>query len=204
MGPGATYAAVTFIAGLLCLLGWLYATSDNPASTTILKTSLWLIVLPITLAPTSLFTFPLGMWALIAFEEGVKAFASTREREPRNKFWLVSLFGIWELALDKPFWGLVLAQSAESWDRVSLIGFVLATTIPVLMHAVTAAIYAFRFECRLWAAFVTSWVIHTVYNESVDYFGLSPAVQLTQVGILAMLLTALLASQPRAASAAMR
>jgi len=195
MAPGATYAAVTFLAGLLCLLGWLYATADNPDSTTILKRSLWLIALPMLLTPAPFFTFPLGMWLVVAFEEAVKAFASTREQQPKNKFWLVSLFGVWELTLDKPFWGLVVAQSSESWDRVSLIGLVLATAIPVLMHAVTAAIYAFRFEGRLWAAFITSWVIHTAYNESVDYFGLSPAVQLTQIVILVVLVTALFAKR---------
>jgi hypothetical protein len=104
----------------------------------------------------------------------------------------VLLFGVWELTLDKPFWGLVVAQSTESWDRVSLVGLVLATTIPVLMHAVTAAIYAFWFEGRLWAAFVTSWVIHTAYNESIAYFGLSPVVQLTQVVGLTLLLAAVI------------
>lgn len=199
MGPGATYADSTFLAGVLCLLAWLYATADDPRSTTILKKSLWLIALPILLTPAPLFTFPLGMWAAVAFEEGVKAFASTREQEPLHKFWLVSLFGVWELALDKPFWGLAVAQSAASWDRASLTGFVLATTVPVLMHAATAAIYAFCFESRLWAAFITSWLVHTVYNESVDYFGLSPTVQLTQVACLALLLAALVVRQRRLA-----
>lgn len=200
MGPGATYFVSTFLVGVLCLLGWLYATARNPHSAAILKKSLWLIVVPLLLTPAPLFTFPLGMWVLVAFEEGVKAFASTRERQPRDKFWLVSLFGVWELILDKPFWGLVIAQSAESWDRVSLIGLVLATTIPVLMHAVTAAFYAFWFEGRLWAAFTTSWLLHTAYNESVDYFGLSPTVQLTQVAFLALLFTALIAGQRRGPS----
>lgn len=199
MSPGATYAAVTFLAGILCLLGWFYTTADNPRSTTILKKSLWLILLPMLLSPAPLFTFPLGMWALVTFEEGVKAFASTREQQPKDKFWLVSLFGVWELTVDKPFWGLVVAQSGENWGRVSLMGLVLATTIPVLMHAVTAAIYAFRFDGRLWPAFITSWAIHTAYNESVDYFGLSPPVQLTQVACLVLLLAALVPRQRRAA-----
>lgn len=196
MASGAAYAAITFIAGVLCLLGWLYATAANPRSLTIVKKSLWLIVLPMLLTPAPLFVFPLGMWALVAFEEGVKAFASTRERKATDKFWLVSLFGIWELTLDKPFWGMVVAETAESWDHLSLFGLAVATTIPVLVHAVTAAIYAFRFESRLWAAFITSWVIHAAYNESVDYFGLSPAVVLTQVAILTILLAALVAKRP--------
>jgi hypothetical protein len=69
------------------------------------------------------------------------------------------------------------------------------------MHAATAAIYAFCFESRLWAAFITSWLVHTVYNESVDYFGLSPTVQLTQVACLALLLAALVVRQRRLAIA---
>jgi hypothetical protein len=195
MSPGATYATVTFLAGILCLLGWLYATADNPRSTALLKKSLWLILLPMLLTPAPVFTFPFGMWAVVAFEEGVKAFASTREQDPKNKFWLVALFGVWELTVDKPFWGLVIAQSAESGDRVSLAGLVLATTIPLLMHAVTAAIYAFSFNRRLWAAFLASWLIHTAYNESVDYFGLAPTVQLMQVAGLALLLAALVSTR---------
>jgi hypothetical protein len=195
MGPGATYAAITFTLGIMCLLGWIYANLDNPRCTPILKKSLWCMLLPMLLTPAPMLTFPLGMWAVVAFEEAVKAFASTREAEPNNKFWLVSLFGVWELALDKPFWGLLIAQSAESWGRADLVGLALATTIPVMMHAVTAAIYAFWFRSRLWIAFVTSWVIHTVYNESVDYFGLSLAVQLAQVAFLVILLTALVPKQ---------
>ena len=198
MGPGATYAVATFLAGVLCLLGWLYATAGDSRSPTILKKSLWLIVLPILLIPLPL---SLGMWALVAFEEGVKAFASTREQNPTRKFWLVSLFGVWELMLDKPFWGLIGDQSAESWDQVSLIGLVLATMIPVLMHAVTAAIYAFWFAGRLWAAFIMSWIIHMVYNGSVDYFALSPAVDLARFAFLALLLAALVAKRPRVAIA---
>jgi hypothetical protein len=198
MGPGSTYALVTFLAGVLCLLGWLYATAGNPRTTTILKKSLWLVVLPLLLTPAPLFTFPRGMWVLVAFEEGVKAFASTREHKPTNKFWLVSLFGVWELTLDKPFWGVVLAQSADGWDRASLLGLVLATTIPVLMHTVTAAIYAFWFEARLWAAFIASWIIHAAFNESVSYFGLSPAVQIAQLACLAILMAGLVAMRPHA------
>jgi len=44
------------------------------------------------------------MLVSIGGEEGLKAFASTREQNRQDKFWLVALFGVWELALDKPFW----------------------------------------------------------------------------------------------------
>ena len=76
MNAGTAYAVITFLAGVLCLLGWLYATTDLPRSTAILKKSLWLILLPMLLTPASWFTFPLSMWVLVAFEEGVKAVLS--------------------------------------------------------------------------------------------------------------------------------
>jgi hypothetical protein len=197
VGQGATYAVVTFAAGILCLLGWLFATTDHARSWTMLKKSLLLFALPIMFAPAQLFQFPFGMWALVAFEEGLKTFASTREQSRDNKFWLIALFGVWELTVDKPFWGLVLAQSGETWDRFSLAGLVYATALPVLMHTVTAAIYAFTFERRIWAAFVTSWIVHTAFNESVDYFGPSPLLAIVQTAILALALAVLLARRPQ-------
>ena len=198
MGTGGTFAIVTFTAGVLCLLGWLYATTDNPASWALLKKSLLLFALPIMFAPAQLFQFPLGMWALVAFEEGLKAFASTREQSRENKFWLVALFGIWELTVDKPFWGLVLAQSNESWDRLSLVGLAYATALPVLMHSVTAAIYAFTFERRIWAAYLVSWVIHTAFNEAASYFYLSPMAVIIETAMLAAILIFVIQRRPRA------
>jgi hypothetical protein len=195
MGPAGTYALVTFTTGLLLLLGWLYANIDNPRCGAILKKSLLLFALPIMFWPGFLFHFPFGIYVSIAGEEGLKAFASTREQRQRDKFWLVALFGIWELALDKPFWGLVLARSGEAWDRLSLLGFIYATALPVLMHAVTAAIYAFALERRLWAAFVVSWIVHAFFNATVDYFTDSPAVVITQTVVLIIMLTALVSGR---------
>jgi len=79
-----------------------------------------------------------------------------------------------------------------------MIGLVYITTLPVLMHAVTAAIYAFAFERRLWAAFITSWVIHAVFNETAHYFALSPAVAITQTAILIAMLGALVSGRLKA------
>ena len=204
MGPGGTYAAITFGSGLILLLTWLYATVGNPRCAAMLKKSL-LFALPILIWPGALFQFPLGMWASVACEEGLKAFASTREESRQNKFWLVALFGVWELTLDKPFWGLVLARSSEGLNRLSVLGYVYATALPVLMHIVTAGIYAFTFERRLWAAFLTSWAVHVAFNESADYFSFSPPVVITQTAVLILMLTTLLArrlSPPISESAA--
>lgn len=197
MAPGAVYAFVTFLVGVVLLLGWVYATAGNPRSGAMLRKSLLLFAVPIMLAPAELFQFPLGMWALVACEEGLKAFAATREQKRVDKFWLVALFGIWELTVDKPFWGLVVAQSGENWDRLAIAGFVYATALPVLMHVVTAAIYAFTFERRLWAAFIASWFVHTAFNEAVEYFGLSPTAAIIETTFLGIILISLITRRRR-------
>lgn len=195
MGPGTTYALVTFLAGVLFLLGWRYATAENPRSGAMLKKSLLLFVLPMVLVPVQLLQFPLAMWVWVAWEEGLKAFASSREQNRIDKFWLVTLFGVWELTVDKPFWGLIVAQSIEGWDRLAIGGLIYATTLPVLTHAVTAAIYAFMFQGRLWAAFIASWTIHVIFNETVDYFGLSPMAVIIETAILVAILVGIIKSR---------
>jgi hypothetical protein len=114
------------------------------------------------------------------------------------------LFGIWELALDKPVWGFLLVKSGESWDRLSLLGLVFVTALPVLMHAVTAAIYAFALQRRIWAALVVSWAVHAAFNESVDYFAASPTVVVTQTAILVAMFAALVSGRLQTAAVEMR
>jgi hypothetical protein len=70
-----------------------------------------------------------------------------------------------------------------------------ATTLPVLTHAVTAAIYAFTFQGRLWAAFIASWAIHVIFNETVDYFGLSPMAVIIETAILVAILVGIIKSR---------
>jgi len=192
MGPGGSYAIATFASGVLLLMGWLFATVGHPRSGAILKKSLVLFVVPMFFWPGRLLLhLPLGIWLAAAAEEGLKAFASTRERNREDKFWLVCLFGIWELTFSKPLWGLVLARSGESWDRLSMLGLIYATALPVLMHAVTAGIYAVTDERKLWAAFTASWIVHVAFNEAVFNFGLSPELALIETTALATLLAPL-------------
>ncbi len=198
MGPGATYAAITSLAGVLMLLGWLYATVENPRSPVILGKSFLLFAVPIMLAPSELFQFPLGMWALVACEEGLKILGATWERKRTDKFWLVALFGVWELTVDKPFLGLAIAQSGEKWDRFTIIGLVYVAVLPVLMHAVTAAIYAFTFERRIWAAFMVSWLVHTAFNVVVTYFYLSPLAVVVETVMLGAILIFIIQRAPKA------
>jgi hypothetical protein len=185
------------LAGVILLLGWLYATADNPRSGAIFKKSIFLFALPIMFLPVGRLLAPLGMWGVVAWEEGLKSFASSREQNRVDRFWLVALFGIWELTLDKPFWGLLLAQPIANWGRLQVIGLVYATALPVLMHTVTAAIYAFAFEKRPWAAFIAAWAVHWTFNKAVDYFDLSVAAAVYETIVLGLILLGVLrAKQP--------
>lgn len=197
MGPGATYAAVTFLTGAMLLLGWCYATADNPRSVTILRKSLLLFALPLLLWSGALFSFPMAMWMLVACEEVLKALASTGEQNRRDRFWLVSLFGVWELTVNKPFWGLDIARSGESWSHTSMAAFLYASALPVLMHAVTAAIYAFSFKRRIWAAFAASWAVHFAFNETAQRFSLSPIALIIETMVLGASLVVLIRLQLR-------
>jgi hypothetical protein len=191
MGPGTTYGIATFAVGFLFLLGWLYATTDNPRSGAMLKKSLLIFAVPILVVPAWPFQFSFGMWAIVALEEGLKVYASTREEKRADKLWLVALFGIWELMIAKPFWGMVLGQTGESWSRLAIGGLLYVTALPVLMHLVTASIYAFTFERRLWAAFVACWLIHTAFNEAATYFYGSPIAVIAETIVLGAVLIAI-------------
>ena len=192
MTPGATYGWITLLAGLVLLLGWLYVTAGNPRGGAILKKSLVLFALPGIFSPGGWLLVHFGMWAVVAFEEGLKAFASTREQNRVDRFWLVSLFGIWELILDKPFYGLILAQPIANWSRVEVVGLVYATALPVLMHTVTASIYAFAFERRIWPAFFAGWVVRWTFNETVTYFHVSASAVIFETVMLGFLLVGIL------------
>lgn len=134
------------------------------------------------------------MWVVVAGEEALKIVAARSETKPRDRFSLVALFGIWELMLGKSVWGLTVSDALFDWNRVELLGLAVGAGVAVLMHIVTAAIDAFHFEGRLWAAYLVSWTIHTSYNEMVDLFG--PSVMAS--GALALILApALVALWPR-------
>jgi hypothetical protein len=183
------YATVTAIAGVILLLGWLYVTTDNPRSTAMLAKSVLLFVLPgaiVVALPEQLFQFPLSMWVLVLFEETLKAIAATTEETRADRFWLVALFGAWELTVFKPLWGLSHVATLESWSNLQLTGLTVAGLITVVMHGVTAEIYAFRFEARLPLALFVCWAIHVAFNESVGLLGLS--VLSCSVLLLAVLL----------------
>jgi len=194
MSPAQVYATICAAVGIILLLGWIYVTTDNLRSNKLLAKSVWLFVLPglaIWMLPDAMFQFPLSMWVLILVEECLKAVAASTERSRIDRFWLITLFGIWELMLAKPMWGLAHSQMLSDWNQLQLAGLVAAGIVAALMHAVTASIYAFHFERRLFAALLVSWIVHTAFNESVDLFGVSLSTSLLQIFVLLVLLAAL-------------
>jgi len=200
MGAGSTYVMLTLGAGALLLLGWAYVTTDNPRSTPMLAKSVWLFVLPMIVLialPDAVFAFPLSLWVGVLIEEGLKANAARTERASMDKFWLVSLYGLWELAIAKPINGLGSHVELAEWGRWEILGLVAATALPALMHTVTAAIYAFHLKGRLWLQLLVAWALHVTFNEMVDLFGPSPWSSGGQFVVLLILL-ALLWPDPKA------
>ncbi|MEO1967743.1 MAG: hypothetical protein ABGW87_03385 [Sphingomonadaceae bacterium] len=197
MGTGATYAIVTFLVGVIFLLGWAYATASNPRGGAMLRRSFLVFALPILFVPIQWIT-P-SMWVLVAYEEGLKWFGSTFEQNDFNKFWLVSLFGIWELTLYKPF--IALYYSDQNLDRLAIAGLVYVTALPVLMHAVTAAIYAFEFVRKRWLAFLASWAIHFTFNETVTHIRETPIAAAIETVVLAIILAGIVIRQRQLAKA---
>ncbi|MDT9600009.1 hypothetical protein [Sphingosinicella rhizophila] len=175
MNGNHLFVTLCFGAGVLSLLGWAYLTIDRPRSNQLLVKSIWLFVLPgaaIVALPNSLFLFPLSMWALVFVEECLKAFASRTKVSSLDRFWLIVLFGIWELMLVKSMRPFTDDFVLSHWHRFEVLGLVVAACGAVLMHTVTAAIYAFHFQRKTWAALGTCWAIHTIYNEVMSLFPL--------------------------------
>jgi hypothetical protein len=195
MDSGSIFALVAFLVGIFLLLGWLYVMVGNQRSSRIFKKSLLFFVVPMLLFPPNLLGYPLSMFFLVTCEEALKALAARGERGRMNRFWLVSLFGIWELVLTKPLWGAAAAQSNVNFDGFQLAGLLYAAILPVFMHAVTAAIYAFRFRGHLWAALAAAWMVHIAFNLSVGYFGVSVTAALVETVTLVVILLIVL---PRA------
>jgi hypothetical protein len=75
---------------------------------------------------------------------------------------------------------------------VEVIGLVYATALPALMHTVTAAIYAFAFERRIWPAFIAGYAVHLTFNEAVTYFDLSVSGAVFETVVLGFILVGIL------------
>jgi hypothetical protein len=201
MQPGTTFAIITFATGTLFLLVWLYTTAGNPRSLALLGTSFFIFVVALILSsvlliPIAIFLLPavpLMMFTAV-LEEAWKVFAATSERNRPDRFLLICLFGIWELMIFKPFGGIGFLDSSIAPDRLEILMIVSSAVPPVLMHAVTAAIYAFMFNGRLWIAFVASCCVHLSYNHIIGQFGGSLMASLIAMVVLSLLLLVVLRS----------
>lgn len=180
MNDQVTFAILACLAGVLFFLIWLYVAAGTSRSTAMLKKSILLFVVPIAVLPGRWIIAHLGLALWTACEESLKALASTLERRSMDRFLLVSLFGIWELTLVKPLWILTSPPIGLGDGLVDDIDRLFAISLPVLMHAVTASIYAFAFQRRIWCALLASWAIHMAFNGALTYFGLSIQLQVVE------------------------
>jgi hypothetical protein len=194
MSEAQVYAVVTCTAGIILLLGWLYVTTGNPRSTRLLLKSVLIFVVPVMVLVTlsGSFQFTPALWLVALIEESLKATAAATEKTSRiDRFLLVALFGIWELTWVKPLWGLNHAAALDGWNGLQLAGLTAAGVVTVLMHGVTAEIYAFRFAGRLPLALIVSWIVHAAFNASVGILGVSFVASLLQLLPLLLLFLAL-------------
>ena len=208
MSSGALLSLTLLAAGLALLLGWLALTLDNPRLPILLRKCVVFFILPGSLmvvipgvVPMSMLGgFPIGalLLASVLAEEFLKVSAARSEHRPLDKFALVMLFGILELLLVKPIGPFFAGAMLGEWSRWGLIGITMGGLLAVLMHSVTAALYAFRFAERPLLGFITCFAIHATYNFVVLIF-----VNIWVGGVLAIILgtaLALLWPEPAAGS----
>lgn len=91
-------------------------------------------------------------------EEYVKVRAANSLDKSTQIFALISLLGIYELMLSKPFSMLDAAHWSEALIAIPA----------VLMHTLTAAIYAFHFDGNRKDQFMVSAAIHIIFNAIVS------------------------------------
>lgn len=167
------YSTLMIIAGGVTLLIWAVLTKEHADWERILIVSVPIILLPIMLLFVSYqFVFHGSIILMLAgpfIEEAVKQWSSRREKSPRDGFYLVSLFGVWELVVVKP-----LLPYASNWQLPSATSQVMLlaviSIIPLLMHTITALIYSFYLRKRPWIQYLIGCGIHVCFNESRTVF----------------------------------
>jgi hypothetical protein len=174
-GGAKAIAFITFLFGLLALLGWLFLTSADATAVHLLRRSLWyFVVVPLLLSlPLGLIgvigghmdltaSALLSLALLVAFEEALKLWASRSETSGIRIFALVSLFGIFELMLVKP---LILNIPAGDIERL----LYPASAVPaVFLHVLTAAIYAFHWRNSPGVQLIVCAAMHFAFNLVAD------------------------------------
>lgn len=196
----AVISLVTFLLGVTALLVWLHVLRFNPSTRTIMLSGLWYAFLASALLGLAVFftamvvrdpdaTAFLSIIILAPLiEECIKVRAANSLDKSTQIFALISLLGIYELMLSKPLSML----DATHWSQ-ALIG------IPaVMMHMLTAAIYAFHFEGSRKEQFTISAAIHIVFNAIVLIAAGFSAFPLILVVVLIALVVAIYLLTPNA------
>ena len=117
--------------------------------------------------------FDLSEWTMLGinlvllaplFEELAKALACHSLRQPVHRFALVCLFGIYELMLSKPF---------AMEQPFGIHGFfeALEAVPALLVHGLTAVIYAFYFPGERWRQLAICVFVHATNNALVFFVG---------------------------------
>ncbi len=207
VSSGALLALTLFASGLVSLLLWLALMLGNPRLGPILRKSVVIFLLPTALmiiipiiAPPQLL-LPIVMMGPIAvvgilllfvlFEEFLKSTAARSESRPYDKFAFAMLFGIIELALAKPLMPLVAGELMGEWSRWGLVGLTIGGVLAMMMHSVTAALYAFKFPDKPWLGLLSCFAIHAFYNFLVMVL-LSVALMVIIAFVFAIFLIVLL------------
>jgi hypothetical protein len=189
-----------FILGVAALLVWLYVLRLNPSARKIMLSGLWYAFLASVIGALAVFFTALVVrnsdaTAFVSIiilapliEESIKVRAANSLSKSTQIFALISLLGIYELMLSKPLSML----DATHWSE-ALIG------IPaVMMHMLTAAIYAFHFEGNRKEQFIIAAAIHVVFNAIVFIAAGFSAFLLILVVVLIALVVAIYRLTPNA------
>jgi len=198
VSSGVFFALLLFATGLVLQLVWVVRTLGNPRFGIMLRKSVVFFLLPGALMVVLPFIVPIPImrpstfWAVMAVavfvEELLKMSAARSERLVRDKFALAMLFGIFELMFAKPFLPPGRDAMIGPWTQLDAVDLALRGMLPVLMHTVTAALYAFTFAERPWIGLAVCFPLHFIYNFLVLVF---PTIAM--VALLAIVLAIILA-----------
>lgn len=167
------YIALMMGASMVAFAAWAVIFRDQQRIRLVV-TSLWLFALPILVLVLDNHTLGL-LWSipyvvLIFFEEVLKLAGSRMARNNREAFSLVFLFGLWELAITKPVG--VLFQNPQFFHFLdeNYAKYSLVSSLSLLMHSTTAAIYALLRNSNWLIPFSLALVLHLVFNYTRDFY----------------------------------
>jgi hypothetical protein len=170
---------LVFLYGWVLLGLWALAANENRAPMrNLIKLSALYFLTPILLVVALIHSVLPALLIVSPFvplgEEWLKRMAGRRVlSENISVFYLICLFGIWELTISKSLMPLFSTWPSLSSDW-SIAVFIWLVSLPIIMHASTAAIYAFYRRgdgnLRYWPCVA----IHWAFNASRELYGEVP------------------------------